>query len=346
VNGFLRVRPGAGAGIVLRVKHGILHPDVVHGDGCGTRVETGFCHEAFLYAGRDEFLHGTTAFIRDGLAADEPTLVVVGAEKIALLRAELGTDAADVRFADMAEVGSNPARIIPAWSDFLEERSDKSRPLRGIGEPIGPHRGPVELVECQRHEMLLNLAFEGTPAFWLMCPYDTDALDPVVVDEALRSHPIVSDGRGRADSTSYGGLLAAAAPFREPLREPATQPKEFHFEAAGLAALRQYVALRAAGAGLDVIRTEDLLLTVNEVATNSLRHAHGSGVLRVWEEPDHLICEVRDGGTFDNPLAGRERPVGGQEGGYGLWLANQLCDLVQVRSFVTGTVVRLHMRRG
>jgi hypothetical protein len=31
-------------------------------------------------------------------------------------------------------------------------------------------------------------------------------------------------------------------------------------------------------------------------------------------------------------------------GGYGLWLANQLCDLVQVRSFPTGSAVRLHMR--
>jgi anti-sigma regulatory factor (Ser/Thr protein kinase) len=328
---------------LLRVEHGILNPKAVHGD---LVVKPAFRHEAFLYAGRDEFLDGTAAFIRDGLSGGEPTLVVLSAEKIGLLRAELGTDADQVQFADMAEVGRNPARIIPAWSDFVEERSDNSRPLRGIGEPIGPDRGPAELVECQRHEMLLNLAFDDTPAFWLMCPYDTDALDPAAVDEALRSHPIVSDGRDRADSTSYGGLVAAAAPFREPLRDPPTQPKEFYFEAAGLAALRQYVALRAADAGLDVVRTEDLLLTVNEVATNSLRHAHGSGVLRVWEEPGYLICEVRDGGTFDNPLAGRERPVGGQLGGYGLWLANQLCDLVQVRSFVTGSVVRLHMRRG
>jgi anti-sigma regulatory factor (Ser/Thr protein kinase) len=299
-----------------------------------------------LYAGRDEFLHATDAFIRDGLAAAEPTLVVVSAEKIALLRAELGADAGEVQFADMAEVGSNPARIIPVWRDFVDERSGPSRPLRGIGEQTGPDRGPAELAECQRHETLLNLAFEGTPAFWLMCPYDTDALDPAVVDEALRSHPIVSDGNGRADSGSYGGVAAAVAPFRQPLREPSPQPKEFCFEAAGLAALRQYVALRAADVGLDIIRTEDLLLAVNEVATNSLRHAHGNGVLRVWEEPDYLICEVRDGGTFDKPLAGRERPVGGQDGGYGLWLANQLCDLVQVRSFVTGSVVRLHMRRG
>ena len=344
MNDSLRVHPTPGVGITLHVEHGILNPDAVHRNG-GHR-EPGFCHEAFLYAGRDEFLHGTTAFIQDGLAADEPTLVVVGAEKIALLRAELGPDAAEVLFADMAQVGSNPARIIPAWRDFIEERSHPSRPVRGIGEPIGRDRGPAELVECQRHEMLLNLAFQGTPAFWLMCPYDTDALDPAVVDEALRSHPIVSDGSRRADSASFGGAAAAAAPFREPLPDPMPRPKEFYFEAAGLSALRQYVALRAADAGLDVVRTENLLLTVNEVATNSLRHAHGSGVLRVWEEPDYLICEVRDSGTFDNPLAGRERPVGGQEGGYGLWLANQLCDLVQVRSFVTGTVVRLHMRRG
>jgi anti-sigma regulatory factor (Ser/Thr protein kinase) len=341
VNDFLRVHRSAGTGILLRVEHGILNLDAVHGD----HVRPGFRHEAFLYAGRDEFLDGTAAFIRDGLAADEPTLVVVSAEKIALLSGELGTDADEVQFADMGEVGRNPARIIPAWRDFVGERSDSSRPLRGIGEPIDRSRCPAELVECQRHETLLNLAFEDTPAFWLMCPYDTDALDPAVVDEALHSHPIVSDGGRSSDSVSYRGTAAAVAPFREPLPDPAPQPKEFYFEAAGLAALRQYVSLRAAGAGLDVIRTENLLLTVNEVATNSLRHAHGSGVLRMWEEPDYLICEVRDGGTFDDPLAGRERPVGGQLGGYGLWLANQLCDLVQVRSFVTGSVVRLHMRR-
>jgi anti-sigma regulatory factor (Ser/Thr protein kinase) len=31
-------------------------------------------------------------------------------------------------------------------------------------------------------------------------------------------------------------------------------------------------------------------------------------------------------------------------GGYGLWLANQVCDLVQVRSSPAGTTVRLHVR--
>jgi anti-sigma regulatory factor (Ser/Thr protein kinase) len=298
-----------------------------------------------MYAGQDEFLHGTVAFINEGLTAGEPTLVVVSGEKIDLLRAELGRDAAHVQFADMGEVGSNPARIIPAWQDFVSTRSADGAPVRGIGEPIGPDRGPAELVECQRHESLLNLAFADAPAFRLMCPYDTEALNDSVLEEAMRSHPIVSHRGGDDDSDSYAGLAAAAAPFRAPLPEPVPAPKEFYFEAAGLAALRQYVGLRAADAGLDGRHVQDLLLAVNEVATNSLLHADGHGVFRAWEDPEYLICEVRDSGSFEDALAGRRRPVGGQPDGYGLWLANQLCDLVQVRSFVTGSVVRLHMRR-
>ena len=134
---------------------------------------------------------------------------------------ELGADAEQVQFADMAEVGRNPARIIPAWSDFVDERADPSRPLRGIGEPIGPDRGPAELVECQRHEMLLNLAFEDTPAFWLMCPYDTDALDPARGGRGVAQPPgRLGRQRPRGQHAPTVVVAAAAAPFREPLRDP------------------------------------------------------------------------------------------------------------------------------
>ena len=44
-------------------------------------------------------------------------------------------DTVVVAFADMANVGANPARIIPAWSDFVASHSGSGRPLRGIGEP-------------------------------------------------------------------------------------------------------------------------------------------------------------------------------------------------------------------
>src|ERR1700687_965064 len=79
---------------------------------------TGYRHEAFFYAGQDEFLAGTLPFICDALAADEAILVVLAAPKIEALRRELNGAAERVSFADMAEVGTNPARIIPAWQDF------------------------------------------------------------------------------------------------------------------------------------------------------------------------------------------------------------------------------------
>ena len=53
---------------------------------------------------------------------------------------------------------------------------------------------------------------------------------------------------------------------------------------------------------------------------------------------------MRDRGRFEDPLAGRRRPSGAQVGGYGLWLANQVCDLVQLRSHEDGSTVRVHMR--
>ena len=44
-------------------------------------------------------------------------------------------------------------------------------------------------------------------------------------------------------------------------------------------------------------------------------------------------------------MAGGVQPVLDEPGGRGLWLANQLCDLVQVRTFENGNVVRIHMTR-
>jgi anti-sigma regulatory factor (Ser/Thr protein kinase) len=312
----------------------------------GRQATEGFRHEALFYATDDEFLDGTTAFIRDALAADEPILVVVGRAKIERLRRELDGDAERVQFADIAEVGANPARIIPAWRQFVSVHSAEGRGLWGIGEPIWAGRTPAELVECQRHESLLNLAFAGTEGFRLLCPYDTEALGTEVIREACSSHPtLVEDGR-RSASAGYRGLNAAAAPFDEPLPEPAAPADEFDFHAGTLAAVRSLVGERAVAAGIGGQRLDDVVLAAHELAANAVRHAGGRGVLRVWEENGSLICEVRDDGRIEQPLAGRERPQPGQLGGYGLWIVNQLCELVQLRTFRTGNVVRLHMARG
>lgn len=308
--------------------------------------ETRFRHEAMFYAGEEEFLVATVPFLRDAVDRAEPTLVVVDEAKIDALRAALGGHTEGVRFADMADVGANPARIIPLWVEFVDDHAGRGRRLRGIGEPVWPGRTPAELVECQRHESLLNLAFVDAPEWWLLCPYDTAALPPDVLEEARRSHPFVRrGGRGWA-SPICRSLEEVGRPFDAPLPDPPGEPPEFAFGAGtSLRTLRDVVAGRAP-ARIDEGRTADLVLAVNEVVTNSLRHGGGRGVLRIWRQGDSVVCEVRDEGTIDHPLAGRQRPDPNAGGGRGLWLANQLCDLVQVRSFPEGSVVRLHMRSG
>jgi anti-sigma regulatory factor (Ser/Thr protein kinase) len=304
----------------------------------------GFEHEALIYEGLDGFAAGVMPFMREGLDAGEPMLVAVGAERIERLREELGEDADRVEFADMAELGRNPGRIIPAWGEFLGSKRSGGAPIRGIGEPIWAGRRADELIECQLHEALLNVAFADAENFRLLCPYDRSALDGAVVHEACCSHPAIVDEGARHASTTYrrnGDLLA---PFTAPLAPPRGVVDAVAFDRDALEDVRRLVGARAAAAGLAPQRADDLVLAANEAAANSIRHAGGCGVLRVWQEADTLICEVKDPGLVDDPLVGRRRPTYDQAGGWGVYIAHQVCDLVQLRSGAHGTVVRLHMR--
>lgn len=300
----------------------------------------GYRHEALLYEGGDEFLGGALEFIMDAVAAEEPVLVVVDAGKIDALRGELQGHEDSVQFADMADVGANPARIIPAWQDFLDEQAAPHRRVRGIGEPIWPGRSRAELAECQRHEALLNLAF-ADPSFWLLCPYDTATLDTAVIDWARATHPVVRERGATRPSPNYPGTDAFATVDTTPLSSPPDSAAVLIFRSGAMGEVRRFVADHAAREGLAPDRVAELVLAADEIGTNSLRHGGGVGTVGVWSEPGSVICEIRDRGRIADPLAGRRRPSVDRKDGRGLWLANQLCDLVQVRSAASENVVRL-----
>jgi anti-sigma regulatory factor (Ser/Thr protein kinase) len=301
-----------------------------------------FRHEAFLYASRKEFVQGTTRFIREGLSAGEAILVVEPADKIQLIREELGSEGDRVHFADMSTIGANPALIIPAWRDFVEENLLHGRAMRGIGEPIFEGRRPAELVECQRHEALLNVAFDNGVEWSLLCPYDTSVFGPAVVNEARRSHPFVREGSAlRANGDR--GIGSWAAPYDAPLPEPPAVNHSLALTLDGLGAARNLVGDEARRAGLPGARIADVVMAVNEVATNALHHGEGAASLSVWTGDGALVCQVQDGGRYALPLADRVRPGSEAGASRGLWLANHLCDLVQIRSNANGTSVRLFM---
>jgi anti-sigma regulatory factor (Ser/Thr protein kinase) len=302
-----------------------------------------FSHEALFYDSDEQFLEGIVSLVRKGLEAGEPTLIAVGRSKGEMLRGELGEAAEEVGFLDMEELGQNPGRIIPVWREFLDRAPKDGRPLLGIGEPVWPGRDEAELEECRRHEELLNVAFDGGRAWSLVCPYDSAALSEEVLEAARQSHETVLSGDQRSEAEDWQGGDPSFLPFDGTLPAAPSDSRVLHFSRNELAEARELIAREAAQADLSRGRGTDLVVAVNELAANSVLHGGGCGKLRVWREADALVVDVRDRGRIEEPLAGRLRPSPSQEGGRGLWMVNQLCDLVQIRSGPEGTDVRLRM---
>ena len=300
--------------------------------------DIGFRHEALLYDGPDEYLAGTVPFLRAGIGSGQEILIAVGPEQTALLQRELGADAAWIRFVDMREVGRNPAAIVPLWREFVDAAA--GAPVRGIGEAVWASRSDSALEECRRHESLLNVAFDGGPDFDLLCPYDAVSIGDEILEKVAQSHPCLNREGRREPSAIYE---AKPACFAGGLPAPGSVPEHFEFEVSGLGEVRRRVAAAAEEAGMNPREAADVVTAASELAANSVMHGGGSGSLRLWSGEERLLVEVEDRGRIEDPLAGRVRPDVSQKGGRGLWLANELCDLVQIRSGEQGTTVRLHV---
>jgi anti-sigma regulatory factor (Ser/Thr protein kinase) len=298
-----------------------------------------FRHLALFYRGRDEYLTALGDFIRASRARGHAVFAAVPGRQAGQLLRELGDDSAQVALADMAELGRNPARIIPEVLAFTQDHPGQQ--VCCVGEPVWPGRTTAEIEEALRHEALVNLAFRDSPVTFL-CPYDSARLPRWVVAESASTHPSVVTDRQEAVSAAY-----LNPPGLPPRCERALPPPPAHAEALGyrdeLGSVRHFVASRAEQAGLDSSRASDLVLAVSELTANTLRHTDSDGTVQIWPTREELICQVADHGQITDPLA-RHRPRSQVLGGKGLWLVNQLCDLVQARTSQAGTVARLHMR--
>jgi anti-sigma regulatory factor (Ser/Thr protein kinase) len=297
----------------------------------------GFQHQALLYEGADEYLAGTVPFLEAALEAGEPAMVAVRKPQADLLRDALGQGARQVRFTAMEEAARNPAGVVPLWREFVDAAGGAR--VRGVSEPVWPERGPAGLEECHREEALLNVAFARHPGWSLLCPYDACGLPDAELEKAAMSHRWISrEGRteGSAAFEPDLDLFAGALP------PPPAAADVFPFGLRELSQMRSRVAAAAERAGMSRQGVADLVTAAGELGANSVMHGGGAGTLRLWRDNGSLLVEVEDRGLIEDPLVGRLRPDVSQEGGRGLWLANQLCDLVQIRSGQGGTVVRLH----
>jgi len=297
-----------------------------------------FRHQGLPYESPELLLEQVTGFLGPALDREEPVLIAAQSDTLSGFRSAFIGNRTHIDLAPMEEIGRNPGRLISVWSDFLDRHGAAGRTVWGIGEPIYAGRDSDEIEESEIYEGLLNGAFtEPEFTLYLGCPFDTASLPKSVLDDLTGSHPLIGRGataRTNEDFQANGHAERQLSPAL--ITDDAFAP----FTEQGLGAMRRELAKDARRFGVEEERIPDLVLAVNEIATNSIKYT-GSGSLGVWQAGGRLVCEVRDLGFIEDQLIGLRRPKITEERGRGIWFAHQVADLIQLRSNPSGTTVRI-----
>ncbi|MGH3343543.1 MAG: anti-sigma factor RsbA family regulatory protein [Carbonactinosporaceae bacterium] len=301
-------------------------------------------HRGLLYASDDELLAGVLPFAAEGLREGDRVLAVTTGATMELLREQLGEDADRIDSHEAKRWHGHPPRTLAAYDDYVRSHAPVAGCVRIITEPAWSGRTVVERREWARHEALLNVAFAHSAA-QIVCLYDTRSASAPVVRDCLRTHPELLEGGVRRRSANYLDPVSFNARCdTEPLPGPRPPCEQLAFSLPNLHEVRTRAYRRATVSGVPMARARGFVLAVNEVATNAIQHGGGNGHLILWCDDRSLICQISDSsGPITPPFPGHLPPGVNCEHGRGLWLARQLCELVQIRTGDTGSTVRLHI---
>jgi anti-sigma regulatory factor (Ser/Thr protein kinase) len=299
-------------------------------------VGTCLRHHALLYDSPDDFVAAMAPFAREGLEGDNPVFVATAAANVVALREELGDDAERVDLNDTTEWQAHPYGRLQAFR-ALADGVRSGGTLYAMGEPVW--RGSEAAIrQWARYESLINLALADAPMRFV-CLYDAAGLPDRILDYALQTHPEQVRGTETVPTDRF------VPPHEFRVGSPPTPgdgARELPLDA--VADFRRALADYARSTGLRDDRVDELVMAANEVATNALLHGEAPRCARAWCEDGELVCQVVDGGSgLHDPLAGWVPPEDVGNGGWGLPIARQLCDVVDIAPTPPGTIVSLHL---
>lgn len=191
-------------------------------------------------------------------------------------------------------------------------------------------------------EAAVNVALTDLP-IRATCFYPELPLHLEILDAARSNHPLLWDGaalRRNPDHRAPREVLAERPTPAPVLLGPPDLRLEFSVWQ--LHEVRTAIEQTLRDADYEPERAEDIVLAVNEVATNAVEHGTPEAQLSVWAGPGGLLCEVDDGGRLGDPLPGLQAPHPSEPHGRGVWIARQVCDSLHVWADARGTHVRMH----
>jgi anti-sigma regulatory factor (Ser/Thr protein kinase) len=302
--------------------------------------QRGFRHELLLHRSTRELVEFVVPMVREGVVAQEPTLLLVRPETAEAVLQHVGTSP----YLTVQSALSQPGR--PA----LHLRAARLM-LAGYArvvhqEPLIP---PPQWPEWRRLEAVLNLALSDHDT-WAVCAYDQRTLTEEMVADLHATHPLIAE-----DSTDqHNCRYQHPVDFLGHHRNGPPDPVERTAPAVELADPSPATA-RATVAGfarhrLPTDEIDNLVFATHEAVTNALIHGQPPTLLRLWAQADRVTVTVTDTGPGPtDPLVGLlpPDPLNSPGPRLGLWLSHQLVDVAH-RHHPDGYTIRLaatHPRR-
>ncbi len=309
-------------------------------------LESAFVHQACIYDSGEEFLAMAIPFVRAGLVLDEPVLVATTAANLQLLGDALSADADQIDFAETAYFGRRPPQRVAAFHRYWQRHATSyHRHVRILAEPVWAGRSDRQVRAWQRMESALNVVLLGTN-IWMICPYDARTVDQAILRAARQTHPSRVDGRQIRPSGEFVDPVAfARACDATPLPNPPADTPLFPVTSvADLAGVRRFVSTRAAAHGLSGERVKLLVYAASEVAGYLLEQDSERLKISLWMSVGQIVCQITaHAGQAGDAFAGLRPPALEYQPGDGLWLAQQVCELLEVRVNRAGCTIHLQV---
>lgn len=290
-------------------------------------------HAALCYSDTEQLSAAAASYLAKAARADS-RILAVATPSVSNVVEDTLPGSVDVEFADADDWFTAPGRAMRRFDEYLSDHEATGRPLAILAEPVWPEHDAVRCRAWHRCEALwaLSAPYEAVS---MLCLHDVRRLAPSIVSTARRSHPSVAADDVWEPSSDYTDPRKLCEELAaEELPTPGGTPSTIEFGSAELPAVRGFVARNAVLARLVPARVDDVVTAVNEIALNAVVHGGGHGCLRCWRDPWQLVFEVDDHGCGQpDQVAAYIRPRREQllDSGLGLWIANQLSDVLEVR---------------
>ena len=306
-----------------------------------TSITTGhrsFRHELFLYRSAEDLVEFVVPWARDGVGAEEPTLLLLGVDVAETVLREVGPSRYLTAEPALVEPGT-PLQHVSAASALLPSyaRVIHQEPV------IAPSHWP----EWRRLEAVLNLALRHYDT-WAVCAYDERSLSADMVSDLHAAHPLMGqDGEHRRNDRYQhpaNFLVRQSEEPRDPVERTRPAVELVNPSPASVRATVKWYSHR----WLPDEEIDKLIFAAHEAVINALRHGQPPTVVRLWTEPGRVTVTVTDSGPGPaDPLVGHSpnEPLTDttdalMEPALGLWLVHQLVDVTR-RSDSSGYTIRL-----